>query len=127
MARSATIVISIISFFVALGALLWTLFFSGSSDEVQVLSALDREIDRLAAGQNYTSTTVLDDPLVVYLDDFLSLAEVDEILNIRWERTQKIPYVVSHIPHTPPLSLSLTPAPPPSLRPLCPCLFFADW
>ena len=38
-------------------------------------------IQALAAAQSYTATTVLVDPLVVYLDDFLSAAELDDLLN----------------------------------------------
>ena len=35
------------------------------------------------AGQNYTSTIVFTDPLVIYLDDFLSAAEIVQLLNER--------------------------------------------
>lgn len=77
---------SVISILVALAALLFTFipswrpsFFQGS----QQVSEEQARIEALAAAQNYSYTTVLDDPAVVYLDDFLSSAEIDEILNIR--------------------------------------------
>jgi hypothetical protein len=40
-------------------------------------------INTLAAAQNYTYTTVFTDPLVIYLDNFLSIAEVEQLLNER--------------------------------------------
>jgi hypothetical protein len=41
-------------------------------------------IHALAAAQNYTFTTVFTDPLVIYLDNFLSVAEVEQLLNERY-------------------------------------------
>ncbi|KIV78809.1 hypothetical protein PV11_06419 [Exophiala sideris] len=76
---------SIASILVALVALLFTFipswrpsFFSGP----QPLSEEQVRIETHAAAQNYTYTTVLDDPALVYLDDFLSSSEIDQILNI---------------------------------------------
>ncbi|KAL6251309.1 hypothetical protein RBB50_001517 [Rhinocladiella similis] len=48
----------------------------------EALSEEQLRIEALAAAQNYTYSTVLDDPPVIYLDDFLSGAEIAEILNI---------------------------------------------
>jgi hypothetical protein len=41
-------------------------------------------IHTLAAAQNYTYTTVFTDPLVIYLDNFLSVAEIELLLNERY-------------------------------------------
>jgi hypothetical protein len=41
-------------------------------------------IHALAAAQNYTFTTVFTDPLVIYLDNFLSVAEIEQLLNERY-------------------------------------------
>jgi hypothetical protein len=41
-------------------------------------------IRTLAAAQNYTFTTVFTDPLVIYLDNFLSVAEIEQLLNERY-------------------------------------------
>jgi hypothetical protein len=97
--------VSIISVVVGLGALFWTLF--SWSSKVEPVSPAEVERHTLAAAQNYTSTMVLDDPLVVYLDDFLSLAEVDEILNIRWDNSEEACAVELHPPdHRCPLAFS---------------------
>lgn len=48
------------------------------------ISEVDARIHALAAAQKYNSTTVFADPLVIYIDDFLSQAEVDQLLNDRY-------------------------------------------
>ncbi|KAJ9644176.1 uncharacterized protein PV06_05161 [Exophiala oligosperma] len=76
---------SVLSILVALVAALFMLVPSLRSslpflgpDEV---SEEQLRIEALAVAQNYSYTTVLDDPPVIYLDDFLSEAEIAEILN----------------------------------------------
>jgi hypothetical protein len=54
------------------------------STGVQSISEVDARILALAAAQKYNSTTVFADPLVIYIDDFLSQAEVDQLLNDRY-------------------------------------------
>lgn len=78
---------SVLSILVALVAALFMLVPSLRSslpflgpDEV---SEEQLRIEALAVAQNYSYTTVLDDPPVIYLDDFLSEAEIAEILNTR--------------------------------------------
>jgi hypothetical protein len=50
----------------------------------QPISDGDAHVHALAVAQNYTFTTVFTDPLVIYLDDFLSIAEIDQLLNERY-------------------------------------------
>ncbi len=50
----------------------------------EAVSEETARIHALAAAQNYSATTVLVNPLVVYLDDFLSAAELDDLLNSRY-------------------------------------------
>lgn len=79
---------SLLPILVALAAALFTLVpslrpalpFFGPEE----LSEEQQRVEAPAAAQNYTYTTVLDDPPVIYLDDFLSEAEIAEILNIRY-------------------------------------------
>jgi hypothetical protein len=49
----------------------------------QSISEGAARVHTLAAAQNYTSTTLFTDPLVVYLDNFLSVAEIGQLLNDR--------------------------------------------
>ncbi|KIW52343.1 hypothetical protein PV05_07985 [Exophiala xenobiotica] len=77
---------SVLSILVALAAVLFTFFPSLRSAlpflGPQEISEEQRRIEALASAQNYTYTTVLDDPPLIYIDDFLSAAEIDEILNV---------------------------------------------
>ncbi len=79
---------SVLSILVALAAVLFTFFPSLRSAlpflGPQEISEEQRRIEALASAQNYTYTTVLDDPPLIYIDDFLSAAEIDEILNVRY-------------------------------------------
>jgi hypothetical protein len=50
----------------------------------QLVSEELAHIHTLAAAQNYTFTTLFTDPLVIYLDNFLSVAEIEQLLNERY-------------------------------------------
>lgn len=54
-----------------------------SSAGIPAISEEDALVHTLAAAQNYTSTTIFTDPLVIYLDNFLSAAEIRQLLNDR--------------------------------------------
>ena len=54
-----------------------------SADPQLVLEEL-AHIHTLAAAQNYTFKTLFADPLVIYLDNFLSVAEIEQLLNERY-------------------------------------------
>jgi hypothetical protein len=55
-----------------------------SSAVSQPNSEEDARVHTLAAAQNYTPSTLFTDPLVIYLDNFLSIAEIDQLLNERY-------------------------------------------
>jgi hypothetical protein len=54
------------------------------SADPQPISEERARVHILATAQNYTSTTLFTDPLVIYLDNFLSIAEIDQLLNDRY-------------------------------------------
>lgn len=57
------------------------------------MSEEDAHIHALAAAQKYNSTTVFTDPLVIYIDGFLSLAEVDQLLNDRYSESSLCKFI----------------------------------
>jgi len=75
-----SIIFSIVVAFAAIWCALqvpWRLNAGQTSKEEDIL------LQAQAAAQNYTFSTILNDPPLIYLDDFLSSTEIDEILNIR--------------------------------------------
>jgi len=54
------------------------------SEDSQLVSEELAHIHTLASAQNYTFTTLFADPLVIYLDNFLSIAEVEQLVNERY-------------------------------------------